>query len=185
MNIEISEINTALEPVTLTQAKAHCRVLSDNEDELFAQYIAAAREYAESVTDKFYKEREINVQYKSNEIEGNNNGYIIILPKKCTELQSVKIANGDEERDITSYVQTETVKNDSFLILENDTVPHGQETLKVKYTSYFAASNKIKQAILLLTAHFYENRQEATIEALKRTPLAAYSLLQQERHGVL
>ena len=47
-------IGPALEPVTLAQAKAHCRVTTDNDDALFATYIQAAREYAERQTSRSF-----------------------------------------------------------------------------------------------------------------------------------
>lgn len=47
-------IDATVEPVTVEQAKSHCRVLIDDDDALFAIYIKAAREYCEQVTGRSF-----------------------------------------------------------------------------------------------------------------------------------
>ncbi|AHE55531.1 head-tail connector protein [Sphingomonas sanxanigenens] len=47
------------EPITLAEAKAHCRVLDDSEDSLFPGWIAAAREVVENFTGHILAPREV------------------------------------------------------------------------------------------------------------------------------
>ncbi len=50
----VRTVDAAVEPITVDQAKAHCRVDIDDDDELFAIYITAARQYCENITGRAF-----------------------------------------------------------------------------------------------------------------------------------
>lgn len=127
---------SVIEPVTLEEAKAQCRIENDSEDALISHYITAAREYCEDF---------LNLPL----IQDN---------KDKTAESNTNISNEDNE----GLSQDNEDNNED--VQENGIV------IKAKW----------KQAILLIVAFWYANRENAG-GSLSEIPLSAERLLWQDR----
>lgn len=179
-----------LEPVTLTEAKLHCRVDHNTEDLLISSLITAARQYCERVQGRAYITQTLEVtmdDYPASDI--------VKLPRP--PLQSVtSIKYTDEDG-------TESTMSASSYIVDDDSLP-GRISLKSGYSwpstvlqeiggfkiryvaGYGSAASSvpqyIKQAILLLVAHWYMNRETVMVGSVsKELEMTVHALLQVER----
>ena len=155
-----------LEPVTLAEAKAQCRVDSSDEDALLAIYIASARESAEHITGRKFMQQTWEMQldeFPCNEIK---------LPfKNVTTIDSVKYL------DATG---TLTTINQANYTLLNDTLEdwvilaYGQawpvtydsaQAVRIQFkagtTDVLQVPAGVRQWILLAVGLFYKNRETA------------------------
>jgi len=184
------------EPITLAEAKTHLRVSTIDEDSYITSLISAARLHTESVTNRalitqtwdLYLDRFPSSPYLSVE-----------LPKP--KLQSITYI---KYTDVNGTLQTWDASNydvdgDSFLglvypVYQGDW-PSGvrdhPKAVTIRYVAGYAPSGAsspedqadnvpmpLKQAILLLVGHLYENR-EASSQNLNvtSTPMAYESLI--------
>lgn len=145
---------TGAEPVSLTEAKEYLRVFSLDEDDLIASLIEAAREWAETHTEKAIVEQTVIAYYDapSRRLE---------LPLgNATALTSV--TNGSEAVNAKLLVG-----NPSVVEITADSLPAAtgeSQSVVVTYTAgYTVAPLRIKQAILLLVADMYENREAQVV----------------------
>lgn len=160
------------EPLTLAETKLHLRITVDDvlsEDTLILSLITAAREYCENVTGRALATQELEHYLdrfpSSNEIE------IPYPPLQSIENVSYTDSNGNE---------TIMAEGTDYLVDTDSTVgrvvlPYGKSwatatlntvnPIKIRYTAgYTVIPKTIKQAMLLLIGHWYENR-EATAES--------------------
>jgi uncharacterized phiE125 gp8 family phage protein len=148
-----------VEPVSLTVAKAQCRVSHDREDELIGEYIVAAREYCEKFQGRAYVERE----------------YTLFVPF-ATELElpmpplvSVDSVTLTQDGDETTLAADTDYRVDStgpvaVLILEDTVSVSGEvNTLTVVYTAGYGETAEVvpgtfRQAMRMLISHWYDTR---------------------------
>lgn len=172
------------EPVTIAEAKAHCRILGDDEGSVLAGFISAAREYAEAVHNKSYAVKTITAVAdfldKSYELP--------VLP--VTQITSITVK--DSAGNVSNI--TDKFELDDFtgrvVLTPGESLPSVQlyhmNPVQITFKSGASPSAKTKQAMLLLVGHWFENREEVVVGTQSfSVPMAAEALLQQERHPYL
>lgn len=169
------------EPLSLAEAKAHCRVYGADDDGLLAGYIMAARAHAE-----VYTRRALMTQTLALTIDGGWPDDQIVLPKP--PLQSVSSIT---YTDTTGAVQT--LAADQYRVDATShegtieraygvtwpSVRDQSRTIVVTYvTGYTQIPEPIRQALLLMVGHFYENREAVIVgQAPAELPLGVDALL--------
>jgi uncharacterized phiE125 gp8 family phage protein len=177
MNQRAIKIITApvLEPITLTEAKAQCRVDISDDDALITGYIAAARDYCEKIDWRAYLTQTIELW-----LEEWPCGDEISLPRP--PLQSVTKIEYYGVDDTKYTLETSVYGVDAnstpgrVHLKYNQVWPSTQlrdySAICVTYLAgWTAAANvpqTIKQAVLLLVGHWYENREATTVGAVSR-----------------
>jgi len=176
------------EPVTLAEAKAHLRVDITDDDALITSLITAAREYCEGFQNRAY----ITQIWKLTLDDFPN--MPIKIPKP--PLQSVdKIEIKDEDGNITvwdpsNYVVDTDSEPGRVLLAPDGLWPsvtlypaNGiQITFTAGYGDASAVPQRVKQAILLLVAWWYEQRETVVVgSVVNQAPFAVNALLWPER----
>lgn len=152
----------ATEPVTSAEAKLHIRVDHNTEDALIASLITAAREYCELFTGRALATQTL-------EAYPETWGEIDLPMKPVQSVTSIKYTASDGTETTMPETDYAVDTVDGKIIL-----PYGgswpTETLgtlnpiKVRYVAgYTSAPKTIKQAMLLLVGHWYENREAVAI----------------------
>jgi len=176
-----------VEPITLAEAKLHCRVTGTTDDTLITRLISAARVYAEGAIGKALAAKTVTAVCDSFPASG-----VIRLPvSPITALTSLKYKDKDgAETDITTDVITDDFSHPSQLLLKTDlswptATLYQVNPITIVYAAGATPTDNIKAAMLLLIGHWYENREEVIVGQESFTvPFAADALLQQERHGL-
>lgn len=161
-----------VEPVTLTEAKTHLRVDTSAEDTLIQSLIMASRLHIEAALDlalltqtwRFHLDRWPRTRSLN-------------LPLRPVQsLTTVKVFDSDDESEVldnAGFILDGTA-NPARLILSGSTslpVPgRAANGIEIDFVAGYGdeASNvppPIRQALLLLTAHWYENREPVEIGA--------------------
>lgn len=176
------KINTAptSEPVSLSDAAAHCRIDSDDENTLLTAYIKAAREYCEGFQNRAY----ITQTWELWLDKFPDYDYIEIPLPPLISISSIKYYNtSDTEATFSSSSYFVDVKSEPGRVCLNYGVSWPAATLRayngvcVTFVAGYGASSavpeKVKLAILLLVGDYYENREAGSaskeiIEAVER-----------------
>jgi len=158
----------ALEPVSLSEAKAQCRVDDDASDALIQTYITAARQYCEDILDISMITQVWQARYDTFPL------WEIILPRPPMQSGTVTVTYRDEAGNsnvITSAASAFQVDHyvtpGRIYPLYNGVWPavRGDEnSVIVQWTAGYgddgsAINPVLKHAILLLVAHWFEMRQ--------------------------
>lgn len=171
----------AEEPITLAEAKAHLRVTSTGEDTLITSLITAAREQAESFTRRKFITQQWRLYY--DELAG-------LTLNDVTPVDSVgavKYLDTDGVLTTLAADQYKLVKGEPAAVLEAYGIdwPSTRDEKEAVYIDitcgYGAASavpQTIKQAMLLLIGHLFENRQAVSVgAAASEMPMSVNYLL--------
>ena len=162
----ISVVTAAtVDPVSLAEAKAHLRVTSSDDDALIVGYLVAARQFVED-----YTGRTLSLQTYDYKIDDELCGEILLPRPPLVSVTSVSYVdiNGATQTLSPSLYQVDTG------ILFGRIVPAYQATypsvrvqpnaVTVRFQAgYTQIPEPIRQAILLLVSHFYDNRQPVVI----------------------
>lgn len=157
-----------VEPVSLAEAKAQCRVDGTDEDAYIASLISTAREYVENVLDLSLITQVWEARYDTFPL------WEIILPRPPMQTGTVTVIYRDEggvSRTITSAANAFQV--DAFAtpgrIYPNyegvwPAVRGDENSVTVRWTAGYGASGgnvpqTVKSLIMLLVAHWFEMRQ--------------------------
>lgn len=169
------------EPVDLLEARAHLRVIHDDEDGLIAPLITAAREWVENFTGHILVQREVTQRLSC---------------FKHPRLFAWPIA--DDATVTATYVDsdgsTQTLTG-ARLIFGNGwaelatafgsswPTSYGPATVTVEagYATADDVPQSMKQAILLLVGSWYSQREAVSDKAMAEVPLAVEALCQPYR----
>jgi uncharacterized phiE125 gp8 family phage protein len=159
------------EPVTLSEAKTHARVDGSDEDSLITALIIAARQWVEQHIDTAIIDQTITAKRN-----GFPNSWRLYLPR--TALRSVTSVDYLDSDRASQTLSTDVYAEDTFakpgsIYLKQDEswptdVADEPNSVTVVYQAGIAANasevpQPIKQAILLLVAHWYENRTAVVV----------------------
>lgn len=166
-------------PVTQAEAKMQCRVDGSDENDLIDTYIAAATAHAESVTGRA-------IMDQTWEVVLDDFSDAMMLPKgpvqTVTHVKYFDTAEVEQTVSASDYV-LDNVSDPAWVVKAEDAtwpeVAEGVNNVIIRFVAgYDTDSNAFKElraAILLLVAHFYDNRSTGTF------PDAAQSLLTNHR----
>ena len=171
----------AIEPITLAEVRQHLRLPEDaTEDELLLGLIKTARVYCEHYTRRAFAEQTLETY-----LDRFSGADSILLP--CPPLQSVV------EIGYTDSTGQETILPASDYVVDPDCepgrvlpaygttwpvfTPYPATPIRIRFVAGNAAiPEPIRQALLLLVGHWYENR-EATGTAKDQTAFSVHALL--------
>lgn len=189
----------AAEPVSLTEAKLHCRIDSSAEDTTLAIYIKAAREYCEmyrgealvTQTLVYYLDRFPTASTKG---DARFDGDAILMPR--WPLQSVSTLfyvtpDGVATALAGSAYAVQTYARPGRLRpVYGTTWPatrDGVDAVAITYVAGYGNSGsdvpaRIREAILLLVGHQFRNREAVNVgNIINEFPLAVRTLLNSDR----
>lgn len=179
------------EPVTVAEAMQQCQLTASDiaaNPNITAQlttFIVEARKYAEGVVGKSLAEKTITAVCDSFPVGG-----IIKLPvSPIKELTSLSYTNADGiSFDISDRVIVDDFSFPSRLVLKSSSAWPTETLYRVNpitivYKTGVALSGNVKTAILLIAAHWFDNRSEVvTGQESFSIPFGAEVYLGQERH---
>ncbi|MES2173851.1 MAG: head-tail connector protein [Pseudomonadota bacterium] len=164
------------EPVTLPQAKAHCRVLSDDEDGLIAALITAAREWVENFTGHILVQREVTQRLSCFR-------YPRLFAWPIADDATITATYVDSDGATQTLTGARLIFGNGWTELAaafGSTWPtsYGPATVTVEagYPTAADVPQSMKQAILLLVAHWFANREAVSDKTMTEVPMAVEAL---------
>lgn len=169
-------------PVSLVEAKAHCRVDSADEDTLISSLIAAAVDWAERYTS-------LSLANKTLQLIVDDFSDAILLPRGPVQsVSSFVYDNADGvEVAVPADIYTVDLTSERQWLIRNSgeswpTTLAAVNVVRVTYTTGFSAlPDGIKHALLLLIGQWFDNRSAVTEGNAKEVPFAVESLLRPHR----
>lgn len=174
----------AEEPVTLTEAKAHLRVVDDSEDTLIAMLITAAREHCEDVARRTF----VTQTYALTLDNWPDKPLALPLPP-VAGITSI-VYTDDNGNVATLATSVYVLDGGKLFVAPNQSWPSTSlrqyAGVKVTYTAGYGDAadvpSKYKQAVLLTLGHWFQNREAVVVgTSAKELPLAAKALLMTDR----
>lgn len=184
----------AVEPVSLSDAKAHCRVDGTSDDAYITALISAAREWAEVYMDEALIHQRLAMRLDFFPVE-------IILPRPPVVTPSVGmplvITYTPDSSMQTAVLQAAGYRVDSDAAPGVIRPPYGgswpshlSDFNSILVTWWAGRSNSgagvphgVKNALLMLVGHWYERRLAAESGSLNEIPYGVKSLLDCHRWG--
>lgn len=165
----------ATEPVTLAEAKLHCRVDVNDDDDLITALIVAARTYCERIAWRAFLTQTIQLW-----LEAWPDKDWIEIPRP--PLQGVNSLTWFDEDDVGHVVNASIYFVDYYsepgrvVLTANQSWPDGTlrayNSIVVEYDAGWETAEDVpaqyKQAMLLLIGHWYENREATTVGEVSR-----------------
>jgi uncharacterized phiE125 gp8 family phage protein len=155
----------ASEPLTLAEAKAHLRLTHNLEDAYVNALIQLAREKFEKDTGRAVIETTFELYLDSLAWNKEFNADILLYKCPVIYVTSVHVLATD---DATEYTPIDNTEYKTDVIGEPGRIrfPNGitygdtENAIKVTYKAgYSSVPAQVKEAMLILIGHFYENRQ--------------------------
>lgn len=181
----------ATEPLSLVEVRRQLRFEDDYnmEDNFFNALIVVARQYCENYQNKKYITQTLELILD----DFPHQDYIEF--SSCSPVQSVEsvkyISSDDTEYtfDNTNYVLDNVSFVNRIVLKYNKDWPtttlQPYNAVKIRFTAGYGNAadvpQMVKQAMLLLVAHWYENREDTVEKMLSNIPKGANSLLSFER----
>jgi len=177
----------AVEPVTLTMAKLHCRVDTTDDDAYITNLIVAAREWCESFTGMTFVHAELAIRFDS-----LPEFFTLPRPPMAADNTATPVSITLTALDgVTSVVSTATYRVDRFskpgvVRLANAKAwpSHSADFNAVEarwWAGYSADASavpqRVKNAMLMLIAWWYERRMAADQAGLVEVPMGVKDLL--------
>lgn len=175
----------AADPVSVAEAKAHCRVDSNDEDALIQGLIYTARDYIETVCNRVLMTQTLDYW-----LQDWPDGDTLKLPRSPAQsVISVTWYNpaGTPTVFAASNYGVDMVTEPGRIVLSSGAAWPGDELrvtngIAVRFVAGWASAaavpRSVKQAMLLLIGHWFENREATTFGAVSReVPFAVESLL--------
>jgi len=178
-----------VEPVTLEEAKTHLRVDITDDDNLITALIKTAREYCENFQNKAYYTQTWELVLDKFPAEN----YIKIPKPPLQSVTSViyKDNEGTETTlDASKYIADTDSEPGRIVLAYGESwpsfTPYPVGAVRIRFTTGHDDISKVpqmvKQAMLLLIGHWYENREASVTGAISReVEFAVHALLWPER----
>lgn len=184
----------ALDPISLAEAKAHCRVTSVDEDGLIAGYILAARQHVETICNRALITQTFDLFIDRDwpyyfDFDWNRNRRQIELPRapaqSVTTISYIDSAGATQTLNTNQYVVDVTTpigRIEPAYGVEWPIVRCQPKTITVRFVAGYGSQpgdvpEPIRQAMLLLIGHWYENRETAGSATIGELPMSTASLL--------
>lgn len=170
------------EPLMLQEVKDHLRIDSTDEDALLDALIQSARGYLEGLLGRVIPEQSVTAYYSTFCDE-------LILPRAAPlqSVTSVKYLDTDGALQTlgTSYYDVYTWRTPGEVRLADgyswpSTQTGVTDTVRIEYVAGWGSPqlvpSAIRQALLLLIAHWYENRESSTPLTINDVPVSFAAL---------
>lgn len=173
-------------PVSMELLKLHCRVDGDDEDAILISYANAAKNFIEKHTNRAFIEQTYKESY------GYICGHSLALNRfPVNEIVDVQYLDGDNAwQTLSSDTYTFTGANvvpSVFELNSDESWPsfgNQRERLRITYKAGYADTEELAnnqpemvQALLFLTAHWYENRTPMAQMTQSNTPLTVQAAI--------
>lgn len=179
----------AVEPVSLTEAKAHCHVDSDAEDAYLMSLIAVAREYVEETLDKTLLDTVWEAKYDQFPI------WEIVLPRPPMKPSAVTVTYRGLEGATHSFsdfqVDANGVPGRIYPLYEGTwpAVRGDENSVTVQWTAGYGTSGVSvpptdKHMILLAVGQWYANREPVAQGSMMPVPMTFDTLHRQASWGL-
>lgn len=175
-------VDSASEPVTLTEAKKHLVVDHDDDNDYISSLITAARNIAENYTNRSFF-TQTWVMYMSN----FNSNFCIELKKGIVQSVSSITYYSNDSQETWGSSNYRLINGSDIGYIESvdgypSSVDDRLDAIEVTYVTGWDDINNIpqaiKQAVLMIVGHLYENRQDVVVGSQVNTiPLASQYLL--------
>jgi len=159
------------EPVTITEAKKQLNIDFSDDDTHITNLIKSAREYCETLQNRAYITQTLEIaldDFPEKEIELPRPPLQTVISVKYYDINDVEATFSSDNYFVDTYKQKGTISlryNKFFPI----TTLRPTNAVIIRYVAGdTSASNvpmRIKQAMLLLIAYWYENREATSTEA--------------------
>lgn len=176
-----------IEPVTLAEAKLHCRIDHPDEDSLITSLIIAARQWLELATRRSFITQTLKLSLP---------GWPQTIQLPHPPLQSVS-----NVAYLTSSGETVIVESANYTVISacepGEIIPAYSQSwpstslalglpVQIEYLAGYgdtadAVPQLYRQAILLMVAHWYENREATLPINLRTVPFAVQSIINIDR----
>jgi uncharacterized phiE125 gp8 family phage protein len=178
----------ATEPVSLDEAKLHLRVDISDDDNLITSYIVTARRRAEKIAGRAFV-----TQAWDYVLDAFPRSSILEIPKPPLQtISSIKYYDGDGTDyvfDSANYYVDGYSEPGRLVLKSSVTWPsislREANGVIVRFIAGYGDASDVpeefKQAIYLLVAHFYENREAVSDARLLPTPDGVMALLWMDR----
>lgn len=180
----------AVEPLSTAEAKNHLRVDTADDDILIDALIKAARERVEDLS-----HRALITQTWRYSLDAWPEGDVILLPRpplvSVSQIQYLDTAGSPTTWASSNYIVDTDSEPGRVVLAYGISWPtetlYPSAPIQITYDAGYGAAGSnvpqhLRQAILLLVGHWYENR-EATVGGaiIREVPLAVESLILQDR----
>ena len=173
-------------PISLSEAKAHLRVLTNDEDTLITALIAVATTLLEGRHGVLG--RALITQQWEHRIDGfPTNGFIELPLPPLQTVEAVKYiddAGTEQTVDSSDYVVDAELLVGRIRPAYNVTWPSTRcepHAVRIEFTAGYGVAadvpDPLKQAMLLLIGHFYLNREATSEKTIKGLPFAVEALI--------
>lgn len=176
----------AAEPVSLAEAKAHLRVDIDDDDDYISGLISAARQYVETATRRAF----ISQTWRLSLDRWPAGDAIELRKPPLASVSSIVYRDSDGASTTwgtSNYIVDTDSEPGRIVLADGASWPsvtlYPVNPIQVTYVAgYGAAGSSVPQylrhAVLLLVAHWYENREAILVGTIARDlPLAVESLI--------
>lgn len=174
----------AAESLSLTEAKAHLRVDAADEDTLIASLILAARMHVERALDMALITQSWSLYFD----RWPDAAWVEIPLAPVQSVSAVRLYAANDSATVMdpALYQADTLSKRARLARRGGLSWPGPgrpaNGIEIAFTAGYGAAaasvpGSIRQAILLLIAHWYEEREPVTFDAAEMVPLTVASLL--------
>lgn len=192
MNLRVT-VQPAEEPITLNELKAHLRIDGTDEDQLLGIYLTAARQQCEHESRRAFVTQTLKLQ-----LEAWPHGDRIALPRpplqSVTSIVYTDVTGNSNTMSASDYIVDIDGEPGHIYLAYGKTWPSTTlrpgPSIAITYIAGYGEPEAVpatyKQAIQLLSGHYYENREAIVLgQGFTSTivPMAVTTLLMTDRGG--
>lgn len=179
----VTTVEPAIEPIDLAEALDHCRIDSSDSDTLLISLIKGAREYVENHIRRALINRTLDVRF------GQFSGVMEMPKAPLSSVLSIKYVDvdGNEQTLDSGVYRTDSARDPGIVELGVDQswpdLYNTSSPITIQIIAGYGETSDdvpapIKQAMLLLIGHWFENRESTVgVGNIQTIPMGVDSLL--------
>ena len=184
----------AVSPVTVKDCKLQLRIDDTYDDEYLQILIDAATEYVGGRDGVLGNKLLINQTWDYSTEKPESNGKLWLPFSPVSSIVSISYYDGDEVLQTAELTDFNLFSDEDFAYIEPKTskvwptIYSRPDGITIQFVAGFGAAasdipRNITQAILLIVAHWYENRTAVSSATAKELPMSAEALINMSRKG--